>query len=104
MSAGVIDGPHGDNAREFALMVAAGMSLIDAIWAATHNTAELIGASGHIGAVAAGRYADIIAVDGDPLADIRVLEHVRFVMQGGRVVKVDGKPVADASTVETEPR
>lgn len=82
---------HGNNAREFALMVGAGMSPIDAIWAATHNAAELIGKSGDIGAVAPGKYADVIAVDGDPLVDIRVLERVEFVMQGGRVVKEDGK-------------
>jgi imidazolonepropionase-like amidohydrolase len=72
-------------------MVGAGMSPIDAIWAATHNAAELIGKSGDIGAVAPGKYADVIAVDGDPLVDIRVLERVEFVMQGGRVVKEDGK-------------
>jgi imidazolonepropionase-like amidohydrolase len=84
---------HGDNAREFALMVGAGMSPIDAIWAATHNAAELIGSAGDIGAVAPGHYADIIAVNGDPLLDIRVLEQVDFVMQGGRIVKVDGKPL-----------
>jgi imidazolonepropionase-like amidohydrolase len=84
---------HGDNAREFALMVGAGMSAIDAIWAATHNAAELIGKPGDLGAVAAGHYADLIAVNGDPLADIRVLEQVEFVMQGGRTVKVAGKPL-----------
>ena len=81
---------HGDNAREFALMVGAGMSPIDAIWAATHNAAELIGRPGDLGAVASGHYADLIAVNGDPLADIRVLEQVDFVMQGGRTVKVAG--------------
>jgi imidazolonepropionase-like amidohydrolase len=84
---------HGDNAREFALMVGAGMSPIDAIWAVTHNAAELIGRPGDLGAVASGHYADLIAVNGDPLADIRVLERVEFVMQGGRVVKVAGEPL-----------
>ncbi len=83
---------HGDNAREFSLMVNAGMSEIDAIWAATHNAAELIGRPQDIGAVAPGHYADIIAVNGDPLVNIRVLEEVGFVMQGGRVVKENGKP------------
>ena len=82
---------HGNNAREFALMVGAGMSPIDAIWAATHSAAELIGKPGDIGSVAPGKYADVIAVEGDPLVDIRVLEKVEFVMQGGRVVKEDGK-------------
>ena len=84
---------HGDNAREFALMVGAGMSPIDAIWAATHNAAELIGRPDDIGALAPGHYADIIAVDGDPLVDVRALEQVDFVMQGGRTVKVAGKPL-----------
>ncbi|WP_157219121.1 metal-dependent hydrolase family protein [Flavisphingomonas formosensis] len=84
---------HGENAQEFAIMVRAGMTPMDAIWAATHNAADLIGASGDIGAVAPGRYADIIAVDGDPLADVTVLERVGFVMKGGRVVKAGGKPL-----------
>jgi len=83
---------HGDNAREFALMVGAGMSPIDAIWAATHNAAELIGKAGDVGSVAPGHYADLIAVNGNPLEDIRVLEQVVFVMQGGRIVKAGGKP------------
>ena len=83
---------HGDNAREFALMVGAGMSPIDAIWAATHNAAELIGKADEVGSVAPGHYADLIAVDGNPLEDIRVLEQVVFVMQGGRIVKAGGKP------------
>jgi imidazolonepropionase-like amidohydrolase len=84
---------HGENAQEFAIMVKAGMTPIDAIWAATHNAADLIGAPGDIGAVAPGRYADIIAVDGDPLSDITTLEHVGFVMKGGQVVKAGGKPI-----------
>ncbi|MEO5865965.1 MAG: amidohydrolase family protein [Sphingomonas sp.] len=84
---------HGENAQEFPIMVRAGMTPIDAIWAATHNAADLIGDSADIGAVAPGHYADIIAVEGDPLADISTLEHVDFVMKGGRVVKVGGKPV-----------
>jgi imidazolonepropionase-like amidohydrolase len=79
--------PHGTNAREFALMVAAGITPMDAIWAATHNAADLIGDSKDIGAVAPGRYADIVAVSGDPLADVTELERVRFVMKGGKVYK-----------------
>ncbi|HWA61044.1 MAG TPA: amidohydrolase family protein [Caulobacteraceae bacterium] len=79
--------PHGTNAREFALMVKAGMSPIDAIWAATANAADLIGDTRDIGSVAPGRYADLVAVAGDPLADITELERVRFVMKGGAVVK-----------------
>ena len=84
---------HGENAQEFAIMVRAGMTPIDAIWAATHNAADLIGASADIGAVAPGHFADIIAVDGQPLSDITTLERVGFVMKGGKVVKAAGKPV-----------
>ncbi len=83
---------HGENAQEFALMVGAGMTPMDAIKAATGNAADLLG-SGDVGTLQAGRYADLIAVDGDPLADVRVLETVGFVMKGGTVVKAGGKPV-----------
>ena len=79
--------PHGQNAREFALMVKGGMSEIDAIMAATRNAADLIGDSADIGSVQAGRYADIIAVSGNPLADITELERVRFVMKDGVVLR-----------------
>lgn len=79
--------PHGENAREFALMVKGGMMPIDAIMAATHNAADLIGDSADIGSIQTGRYADIIAVAGDPVADITELERVRFVMKDGVVVR-----------------
>jgi len=81
-------GPHGSNqAREFQIMVQqAGMAPIDAIMAATGNAADLLGAAGDIGSVRAGRYADIVAVRGDPLADISLLRHIGFVMKGGVVV------------------
>ncbi|WEK43156.1 MAG: amidohydrolase family protein [Candidatus Sphingomonas colombiensis] len=80
--------PHGvAQAREFVLMVdRAGMSPMDAILAATGNAADLLGAADKIGSVRAGRYADIIAVSGDPLADIGRLQHVNFVMKNGVVV------------------
>jgi imidazolonepropionase-like amidohydrolase len=84
---------HGENAQEFALMVAAGMPPIEAIWAATHNAADLIGDPDDIGSIQPGRYADIVAVDGDPLADVTVLEHVAFVMKGGAIYKASGKAV-----------
>ncbi|UAK24950.1 metal-dependent hydrolase family protein [Sphingomonas nostoxanthinifaciens] len=84
---------HGENAKEFALMVAAGLSPMEAIMAATHNAADLIGASADIGSVQPGRYADLIAVAGDPLKDVRALETVDFVMKGGKVVKAGGKPL-----------
>ena len=85
--------PHGANAREFALMVKAGMSPIDAILAATAGGSDLIGDAQDIGSVQAGRYADIIAVSGDPLADITEMERVQFVMKGGVVYKAGGKAV-----------
>ena len=85
--------PHGQNAREFALMVKAGMTPMDAIVAATGSAADLIGDTNDIGSVRPGRYADIVAVDGDPLKDVTVLEHVAFVMKGGTVYKEDGKIV-----------
>lgn len=88
--------PHGTNAREFALMVKAGMTPMDAIWAATANAADLIGDTRDIGSVQAGRYADLVAVDGDPLKDITVLEHVAFVMKGGTVFKTGGAPAHPA--------
>jgi imidazolonepropionase-like amidohydrolase len=81
---------HGENAQEFALLVGAGMSPMEAIKAATWNAADLIGDTADIGTVQSGRYADIIAVDADPLKDVTVLEHVAFVMKGGVVVKAKG--------------
>jgi imidazolonepropionase-like amidohydrolase len=76
-------GPHGQNAREFALMVEAGMTSADAIKAATANAAELLDIADIAGSLAPGKSADIIAVDGDPLADITELERVSFVMARG---------------------
>jgi imidazolonepropionase-like amidohydrolase len=79
--------PNGDNARQFAKMVEWGMTPIEAIQAATRNAAEALDKTKDVGAIAAGRYGDLIAVDGDPLQDVRTLEHVAFVMKGGEVVK-----------------
>jgi imidazolonepropionase-like amidohydrolase len=78
---------QGKNANELAALVRRGLRPIDAIRAATLNAAELMGWEDNIGAVEAGKYADLIAVDGDPLADITVLQHVKFVMKGGTTVK-----------------
>ena len=77
----------GGNGEEFALLAQAGIAPMDAILMATRNAADLIGAAQDIGSIAPGRYADIIAVKGDPLADPRALEQVSFVMRGGTVVK-----------------
>jgi len=79
--------PHGLNARQFAYMVRYGMTPMQAIQSATTVAAELIGWSRDVGAIAPGRYADMVAVEGDALVDIRVLEHVAAVMKGGALVR-----------------
>jgi imidazolonepropionase-like amidohydrolase len=79
--------PNGDNARQFAKMVEWGMSPMEAIQAATKNAAEALDKTADLGAIAPGRYADLIAVDGDPLKDVALLEHVAIVMKGGTLVK-----------------
>ncbi|HEY2064766.1 MAG TPA: amidohydrolase family protein [Gemmatimonadaceae bacterium] len=79
--------PHGWNGRQFAKMVEWGMTPMQAIQSATVNAADLLGWSDRVGSIQAGRYADIVAVDGDPLRDISQLEHVTFVMKGGVVYK-----------------
>ena len=85
---------QGDHAREFALLHQAGMAPMDEIFVATRNAADLIGASDRIGSIQAGRYADIVAVAGDPLKDVGEFERVRFVMKGGVVFKRDGAATA----------
>ena len=80
---------HGKNATELEAMVKRGMTPLEAIQAATVNAAELLGWQDRVGALEAEHYADVIAVEGDPLADITVLQHVKFVMKGGVVVKND---------------
>jgi imidazolonepropionase-like amidohydrolase len=84
--------PHGDNARQFQYMVKYGMSPMQAIQAATINAADLLGWKDRIGSVSAGKYADLIAVAGDPLQDTAELTRVKFVMKGGAVIK--GAPVS----------
>jgi imidazolonepropionase-like amidohydrolase len=79
--------PHGMNAHEFAVMVKLGLTPLAAIQSATVNDADLLSWSDKIGAIEPGKWADIIAVDGDPLADVTTLERVKFVMKGGEVVK-----------------
>ena len=81
--------PHGDNARQFAKMVEWGMKPVEAIQAATINAADLLGWAGKVGSLEVGLYADIIAVNGDPLSNVRVLESVKFVMKGGVVARND---------------
>jgi imidazolonepropionase-like amidohydrolase len=79
--------PHGRNAEEAALLVQAGMAARDAIVAATLGAARCIGRDAEIGSICAGKLADVIAVEGDPEADITALQHVKFVMKGGEVVR-----------------
>lgn len=83
-------GQHGQNAREFALMVEAGMTGVDAIKAATLNAAELLDIADIAGSLAPGKSADIIAVDGDPMSDVTELERVTFVMARGVRATVEG--------------
>ena len=78
-------------AIEFQFMVKDGMKPMDAIIAATANAADLIGAAEQIGSIQKGRYADLVAVSGDPLSDITELQRIQFVMQGGTVYRKDGQ-------------
>jgi len=84
--------PHGMNARQFAYMVKFGMTPMQAVRAATVVAAELIGWSDRVGAIVPGSFADLVAVEGDPLEDVDLLTSIPFVMKGGRVVKRAGFP------------
>ena len=79
--------PHATAAGQFRVMTEYGMSAMEAIQAATRNAAEALGREKDVGAIAVGRYGDIIAVDGDPLANVRELESVDVVIKGGEIVK-----------------
>jgi len=79
--------PHGQNAREFALLVKNGMTAINALKAATSVDATLLGISDRVGALQPGKIADVIAVPGDPTQDIRVTEKVLFVMKEGAIYR-----------------
>ncbi len=82
--------PHGLNAREFGKMVDMGLPPLTSIQAATVNAADLLGWSDRVGTLEPGKFADIIAVEGDPVANVHTLENVQFVMKGGAVVKSAG--------------
>jgi len=82
--------PHGTNAKQFAFMVKYGMTPMQAIQAATSSAADLLGHSSEIGSIKPGKYADLIAVNGDPMKDISLLENVEFVMKEGKVYKQAG--------------
>jgi len=79
--------PHGRNAQQFAVMVEYGMTPMEAVQSATIKAAELLGTDASVGSVAVGKFADLIAVRGDPIENIRELENIPFVMKGGVIVK-----------------
>src|SRR5882762_4467821 len=79
--------PYGTSGKQFAFMVKYGMTPMQAIQSATSNAADLLGKSNLLGAVKPGRYADLVAVEGDPLADVSLLENMKFVMKDGKVYK-----------------
>jgi imidazolonepropionase-like amidohydrolase len=82
--------PYGSSGKQFAFMVKYGMTPMQAIQAATTNAGDLLGHSNEIGSIKPGKYADLIAVTGDPLKDISVLENIEFVMKEGKIYKRDG--------------
>jgi len=86
-----VAGLHGDNAKELEWMVKYGMTPAQAIRAATADAAILLGWEDRIGTIEPGKFADLVAVSGDPLRDIRELQHIRFVMKGGAVIKNEFK-------------
>ncbi len=80
---------HGKNAEELQSMNRRGLTTLEAIRAATTSAADLVGWPDDVGAIEAGKFADLIAVQGDPLEDIALLQHIKFVMKGGTVIKND---------------
>jgi imidazolonepropionase-like amidohydrolase len=78
--------------KEFGALVRGGMTPLGALQAATINAATMLDKDKDVGSLEPGRFADIVAVQGDPLADITVMEHVSFVMQGGRIIKDPAHP------------
>ena len=94
--------PHGQNAREFKLMVDLGMPSIEALRSATANDAELFGIAQKTGTLEKGKFADIIAIPGDPTTDITATERVFFVMKEGKIVR-NGPPGLHSSTKDTDP-
>ncbi len=93
--------PHGQNAKEFALMTRLGMAPIDALKSATSNDAELLGIGQKIGTLERGKLADIIAMHGDPTADIAATEHISLVMKEGKIIR-NGPPAMQAAAKSTE--
>src|SRR5437764_3691410 len=97
--------PHGQNAKEFKLMVDLGMQPIDALKAATGNAADLFGIAQKVGTLEKGKLADVIAMPGDPTADITATERVSFVMKEGKIIRngpPSASPVAEAGETPSE--
>ena len=84
--------PHGQAGRQLATMVQWGMPPLEAIRAATRNAAEALGREKDVGAIEVGRFGDMVAVSGDPLADVRVLERPDAVIKGGQLAKGETPP------------
>jgi imidazolonepropionase-like amidohydrolase len=95
--------PHGQNAKEFKLMVDLGMKPIDALKSATANDAELLGISQKVGTLEKGKLADVIAVPGDPTMDITATERVSFVMKEGKVIRHGSPAVQKAENTVSPP-
>jgi imidazolonepropionase-like amidohydrolase len=93
--------PHGQNAKEFALMVGLGMQPIEALRSATANDAELFGIAQKTGTLEKGKLADIIAIPGDPTADITATERVSFVMKEGKIIR-NGPPTAPTAAASAD--
>ncbi len=93
--------PHGQNAKEFALMTGLGMTPIDALRTATSNDAELLGIAQKAGTLEKGKLADIIAMPGDPTADITATERVSFVMKEGKIIR-NGPPTPQPAAASAE--
>src|SRR5881409_535042 len=93
--------PHGQNAKEFKLMVDLGMTPIDALKAATANDAELLGLAQKLGTLDKGKLADVIAMPGDPMQDITATERVSFVMKEGKIIR-NAPPIVQTATESTE--
>jgi len=91
--------PHGQNAKEFKLMVDLGMTPIDALKSATANGAELLGIGQKVGTLEKGKLADIIAMPGDPILDITATERVSFVMRQGKIIR--NGPARSAAATST---
>lgn len=92
--------PHGENGGEFWSMVQLGLTPTQALQAGTVNAANLLGRSDRVGSISKGRFADIVAVSGNPLANVRLLQHVQFVMKGGTVYKDE---ISHGGTVSEKP-